>query len=124
MSSPDAEAMTSLTRMHCVSCRGGEPAATAEEQIEYSKQTPGWSIVAVEGVQRLSRRFAFRNFAEALAFTDRVGALAEAEGHHPQLVTEWGGVGVSWWTHKIRGLHRNDFIMAARTDELFAAPGS
>jgi 4a-hydroxytetrahydrobiopterin dehydratase len=66
----------------------------------------------------LSRSFTFRNFAEALAFTNRVGALAEAEGHHPALFTEWGKVTVQWWTHKLKGLHRNDLIMAAKTDAL------
>ena len=64
-------------------------------------------------------RFTFGSFAEALAFTDAVGALAEAEGHHPAILTEWGRVTVTWWTHAIKGLHRNDFIMAARTDELY-----
>jgi len=71
-------------------------------------------------VPRLTRHFALVNFADALAFTNRVGALAEAEGHHPQLLTEWGSVSVSWWTHKIGGLHKNDFIMATKTDQLFA----
>jgi 4a-hydroxytetrahydrobiopterin dehydratase len=66
----------------------------------------------------LSRTFIWRNFAEALAFTNRVGTLAEAEGHHPLLITEWGKVTVQWWTHKIKGLHRNDLIMAAKTDAL------
>ena len=65
----------------------------------------------------------YPTFAAALAFTNRVGALAEAEGHHPALLTEWGHVTVTWWTHKIRGLHRNDFIMAAKTDALFAQSG-
>jgi len=79
---------------------------------------PGWKVVEREGIKRLERVFGFRNFAEALAFTDRVGEQAEEEGHHPALLTEWGRVTVTWWTHKIGGLHRNDFIMAAKTDEL------
>jgi pterin-4a-carbinolamine dehydratase len=69
------------------------------------------------------RAFEFPSFADALAFTNRVGALAEKEGHHPALLTEWGRVTVTWWTHKIRGLHRNDFIMAAKTDALAAESG-
>jgi 4a-hydroxytetrahydrobiopterin dehydratase len=62
----------------------------------------------------------YKNFVEALHFTNKVGELAETEGHHPSLLTEWGKVTVTWWTHKINGLHRNDFIMAAKTDELYA----
>jgi 4a-hydroxytetrahydrobiopterin dehydratase len=76
-------------------------------------------VVEHDGIARLERAFGFPTFADALAFTNRVGTLAEAEGHHPALLTEWGRVTVTWWTHKIRGLHRNDFIMAAKTDALF-----
>ena len=68
----------------------------------------------------MRRVFTFDDFAQALRFTDEVGAVAEEEGHHPALLTEWGRTTVSWWTHKIKGLHRNDFIMAAKTDELYA----
>jgi 4a-hydroxytetrahydrobiopterin dehydratase len=64
--------------------------------------------------------FTFGNFAQALDYTNRVGTLAEEAGHHPALLVEWGKVTVSWWTHKIKGLHRNDFIMAARSDEAYA----
>jgi len=87
---------------------------------EFLPQVPDWQIVEREGVQRLERVFKFKNFSQALAFTNRVGELAEAEGHHPALLTEWGKVTVTWWTHKIRGLHRNDFIMAAKTDKLYS----
>ena len=78
-------------------------------------------MVEREGIKRLERVFGFRNFAEALAFTNTVGERAEEEGHHPAPLTEWGKVTLTWWTHKIGGLHQNDFIMAARTDELFVA---
>jgi 4a-hydroxytetrahydrobiopterin dehydratase len=81
-------------------------------------QVPDWQVVEREGIRRLERTFRFPDFASALAFTNQVGALAEAEGHHPAILTEWGRVTVSWWTHAIRGLHRNDFIMAAKTDAL------
>lgn len=77
-----------------------------------------------DGISHLERTFRFKNFAQALAFTNRVGELAESEGHHPQLLTEWGKVKVSWWTHIIRGLHQNDFIMAAKTDLLVIEPGN
>lgn len=81
-------------------------------------QLPDWEIMQHDGIDRLQRVFRFKNFVDALAFTNRVGDLAEAEGHHPLLITEWGRVTAQWWTHKIGGLHVNDFIMAARTDEL------
>ena len=84
-------------------------------------QLPQWDIVQQDGVSRLQRVYRFKNFVEALAFTNRVGDLAESEGHHPLLITEWGRVTVQWWTHKIGGLHVNDFIMAARADELSGA---
>jgi 4a-hydroxytetrahydrobiopterin dehydratase len=112
--------MDSLAQKQCEVCRSGAPRATAAEIETYRAQIPQWEIETVEGIERLSRTFAFRDFREALAFTDRVGALAEAEGHHPALLTEWGKVRVQWWTHKIKGLHRNDFIMAAKTDALTA----
>ena len=82
---------------------------------------PDWELREEEGEKRLRRAFTFKDFAPALVFTNKVGALAEEEGHHPALLTEWGKVTVAWWTHKIGGLHRNDFIMAARTDALFEA---
>lgn len=110
--------MDELTEMKCVACRGDEPQATEAEIAEYDKQVPDWNIVERDGVKRLERAFRFKNFAQALEFTNRVGEIAEAEGHHPALLTEWGEVTVTWWTHKIGGLHRNDFIMAAKTDEL------
>jgi 4a-hydroxytetrahydrobiopterin dehydratase len=80
---------------------------------------PEWQIVERQNIKRLERLYKFKNFAEALAFTDKVGALAESEAHHPALLTEWGRVTVTWWTHKIKGMHRNDFIMAAKTDQLY-----
>ncbi len=111
--------MAELETMKCEVCRVGAPTGTDAESAEDSKQVPEWRIVEHDGIKRLERAFKFRNFAEALAFTNRVGALAEEEGHHPTLVTEWGKVTVVWFTHKIKGLHRNDFIMAAKTDRLY-----
>ncbi|HXZ03536.1 MAG TPA: 4a-hydroxytetrahydrobiopterin dehydratase [Ktedonobacteraceae bacterium] len=113
--------MTQLTQMKCVACRKGEPTVTDEEIGEFRPQVPDWSIVEVEGVKQLEKEFRFDNFVHALDFTNKIGAIAEEEGHHPALLTEWGKVTVSWWTHKIRGLHRNDFIMAARSDQVFEA---
>jgi 4a-hydroxytetrahydrobiopterin dehydratase len=110
--------MEKLSEQKCEACRTGAPRATSEEIARFRQQIPDWEIVAVCGIEVLSRSFTFRNFAEALAFTNKVGALAEAEGHHPAIFTEWGKVTVQWWTHKISGLHRNDLIMAAKTDAL------
>jgi 4a-hydroxytetrahydrobiopterin dehydratase len=113
-----------LLAMQCVPCHGGEPALTAEEVAALHPQIPEWNVVTRDGIARLERAFRFPNFAAALDFTDRVGALAEREGHHPAITTEWGKVTVVWWTHAIRGLHRNDFIMAAKTDALYHAPSA
>jgi len=110
--------MDRLTDKHCEPCRSGAPTVTDEEFDRFRTQVPLWEAIESDGIRRLSRTFAFRNFAEALAFTNKVGTLAETEGHHPALLTEWGRVKVQWWTHKIGGLHRNDFIMAAKTDAL------
>ncbi|MBI3911337.1 MAG: 4a-hydroxytetrahydrobiopterin dehydratase [Armatimonadetes bacterium] len=112
--------MSTLTAERCAACRRGAPRLTEEEIAALRPQVPDWQIMARDGILRLERAFTFPNFAEALAFTHRVGELAEAEGHHPAILTEWGRVTVSWWTHKIGGLHRNDFIMAAKTDERYA----
>jgi 4a-hydroxytetrahydrobiopterin dehydratase len=110
--------MDMLTQMKCVACRKGEPTVTEAEIAELHPQIPDWEIVEHKGIKRLKRTFKFDNFVQALAFTNRVGQIAEAEGHHPALQTEWGKATVTWWTHKIKGLHRNDFIMAAKTDPL------
>lgn len=115
--------MSQLTAEKCTACRRDSPRVTDAEVAELRPQIPEWTIAEVEGVPRLERTYAFADFAQALAFTNRVGALAEEEGHHPALLTEWGKVTVSWWTHKIRGLHRNDFVMAARTDQLAGGGG-
>jgi 4a-hydroxytetrahydrobiopterin dehydratase len=108
----------SLGEMKCEPCRGGMPLLSDAEIEQYYKQLQGWSVIEKDGIKRLEKSFKFKDFAEALAFTNSVGGIAELEGHHPDILTEWGKVTVSWWTHKIRGLHRNDFIMAAKTDEL------
>ncbi len=110
--------MEKLTEQKCEACRLGSPPATAEEIATFLPQIPEWEIITITDIERLSRTYRFGNFAEALDFTNRVGALAEAERHHPAIITEWGKVTVQWWTHKIKGLHRNDLIMAAKTDAL------
>ena len=107
-----------LAKLPCEACRADSPRATEAVRREYMAQLPEWTIVPQDGVDRLQRVFRFKNFVAALAFTNRVGELAEANAHHPLIITEWGRVTVQWWTHAIGGLHVNDFILAARTDAL------
>jgi 4a-hydroxytetrahydrobiopterin dehydratase len=119
----DVGSVPDLLTETCVACRRDAPRVTDEEAVALAPLIPDWERQEREGVPRLARTFRFPNYREALAFTMRVGELAEAEGHHPTLLTEWGKVTVSWWTHKIRGLHRNDYIMAAKTDALAREAG-
>ena len=110
--------MDELAQMKCVACHKDAPTITEQEIPELLPQIPEWRIVEREGIKRLEHTYGFKDFAQALSFTNKVGELAEMESHHPMLLCEWGKVTVSWWTHKIKGLHRNDFIMAAKTDQL------
>lgn len=110
--------MSELTKMNCVACRGDEPKLTETEIEELKPEVPEWQVIEVEGVERLERTFKLKNFIEAVAFTNKIAMIAEKEDHHPLIVTEWGRVKVQWWTHKIKGLHKNDFIMAAKVDAL------
>lgn len=113
--------MNLLKQERCVACRPDSPRVTEQEKQELFPQIPEWRIIERDGEQRLERLYRFKDFAQALAFTNRVGALAEAEDHHPALLTEYGKVTVTWWTHAIHGLHRNDFVMAAKSDEAYNA---
>jgi 4a-hydroxytetrahydrobiopterin dehydratase len=110
--------MNDLTKQKCEACHVGAPRVTDAEVAELKPQVPDWQLVLRDDIWRLERAFEFQDFAAALAYANQVGALAESEGHHPALLVEWGRVTVSWWTHKIKGLHRNDFVMAAKTDRL------
>jgi 4a-hydroxytetrahydrobiopterin dehydratase len=111
--------MDSLAQMNCVPPRSGEPPLDDGQIAELRSEVPDWQIVARDGVKQLQRAFKFKNFVEALSFTNPVGELAEEQDHHPALLTEWGKVTVTWWTHAVTGLHRNDFIMAAKTNALY-----
>ena len=108
--------MINLVAGKCVACRGGEPTLTDLEISELHPQVVEWQIKEVDGVKRLERVFKLKNFVEAIAFTNKIGVIAEEEDHHPLIITEWGRVTVQWWSHKIRGFNKNDFIMAAKTD--------
>ena len=111
--------MTQLTQEKCVACRRDSPPVEPAEVAELHPQVPEWDLITEDGISKLDRVFKFKNFQHALNFTNELGNLAEAEGHHPRLVTEWGRVAVTWWTHKIRNLHRNDFVMAAKSDQIY-----
>ena len=108
--------MSGLVAQKCTACRRDSPLVTEAEVQELKPEIPQWTLLERDGIRRLERVFKFVNFADALAFTNRVGELAEEQGHHPAILTEWGRVTVTLWTHKIRGLHRNDFVMAAKID--------
>ena len=110
---------TPLSSQKCIPCRGGVPALTDVEMRELLPQIPEWTLETQTGIWRLQRVFKFKNFIEAMAFTNKVALIAEQEDHHPLIVTEWGRVTIQWWTHVVKGLHRNDFIMAAKTDGLY-----
>jgi 4a-hydroxytetrahydrobiopterin dehydratase len=112
--------MTTLAREKCVACRRDSPRVTGQEIKELQPQVADWELIETDGIKRLQRTFRFRDFATALDFATTVGKTADEEGHHPRIIVEWGRVGIDWWTHKIRGLHRNDFIMAAKTDSMYA----
>ncbi|HNQ96182.1 MAG TPA: 4a-hydroxytetrahydrobiopterin dehydratase [Anaerolineales bacterium] len=109
-----------LAKLKCVACRGGDLSLTDAEIAELLPQVPEWQTVAQDGILRLQRIFNFKNYAQSLDFTNKVAAIAEEEDHHPLIVLEWGRVTIQWWTHVVKGLHKNDFIMAAKTDELFS----
>ncbi|MFN7998902.1 MAG: 4a-hydroxytetrahydrobiopterin dehydratase [Bryobacteraceae bacterium] len=109
-----AEPDTTLAQKHCVPCRGGTPPLTGQELQKLSAQVPEWKVV--DG-HHISRTFLFPDFKTALAFVNRVGAVAEAEGHHPDLLLAWGKVDVKTYTHKIDGLTQSDFILAAKIDQ-------
>jgi 4a-hydroxytetrahydrobiopterin dehydratase len=111
--------MSELAEKSCTACRGGTPPLTRDEAAGFVGDIPGWSLEA-DGT-RIERGFKFKNFAGALAFVNRVGEIAEEEGHHPDVAFGWGYAKVTLYTHKIRGLHENDFIMAAKINRLDAA---
>jgi 4a-hydroxytetrahydrobiopterin dehydratase len=112
--------MSDLSSQKCEACRADAPKVVGAELDDLLTQIPEWNLIEINNVPRITRRYKFQNFVEAIAFTNKVGEIAESEDHHPALLTEWGSVQVSWWTHKIKGLHRNDFVMAAKTDSIIS----
>jgi 4a-hydroxytetrahydrobiopterin dehydratase len=110
--------MNQLTAKTCVSCSVEARLATQEEINVFMQQLPNWVIVEEDKIKKLQRILTFNNFTDTMRFTQNVSDLAEKENHHPTILTEWGKVTICWWSHKIKGLHLNDFIMAAKTDQL------
>ena len=109
-----------LASEHCEACRPGAPKVTGSEQSVLLATIPEWNLVTIDGVPHLKRTFALKGWGKAVEFANKVAKLADAEGHHPAILIEWGKVTVEWWTHAIDGLHRNDFVMAAKVDAMLA----
>lgn len=111
--------MANLSEQSCEACRADAPKVSDEELKELIKLIPDWNIEVRDNVMQLEKSFAFPNYPAAVAFTNLLAEVSEDEGHHPAILLEWGKVTVTWWSHKIKALHRNDFIMAAKTDTIF-----
>ena len=110
--------MSDLIKQKCEACRADAPRVTDDELPDLLKQIPDWQPITTGSVLKLNKVFNFENYAETISFTNKIAELAEEEDHHPAILLEWGKVEVTWWTHKIGGLHKNDFIAAAKTDQL------
>ena len=111
--------MINLAAGKCVPCRESEPPLSEAEIEDLMFHVPQWQTVEQDGILRLQSVFKFKNYAQSVEFTNRIAAIAEEEDHHPLMILEWDRVTVQWWTHVVKGLHQNDFIMAAKTDEIF-----
>jgi 4a-hydroxytetrahydrobiopterin dehydratase len=107
--------MTDLASKTCVPCRGGVPPLKGKELDGFVKQVSGWSVV---NGHHITKTFTFPDFVKALAFVNKVGAVAEEQGHHPDVLLSWGKAEITTWTHKIDGLTESDFILAAKIDRL------
>ena len=110
--------MSDLVKQKCVACRADAPRVADDELPDLLKQIPDWQPITDHSVLKLNKVFNFDNYSDAISFTNKIAQLAEEEDHHPAILLEWGKVEVTWWTHKIGGLHKNDFIAAAKTDLL------
>jgi len=111
--------MNELAQLHCSPIKADTPRLVEREKSQLIVKLPAWRIFDNEGELRLEKVFKFKDFSESIAFTDQVAQAANDEDHHPAILTEWGKVTVTWWTHSIKGLHLNDFIMAAKTEGLY-----
>ena len=110
--------MTILSRKTCSACEIGAPLVPNDKQIKLLDDLDGWDIDH-SGTSKLNKKFKFMNYEDSVKFVNLIVDLAESENHHPKITLEWGSVNLEWWSHKIKGLHMNDFICAAKSDELF-----
>lgn len=111
--------MDELAQIHCRPIGANTPRLNNRDVGELLAKMPGWQSCEKDGELCLERVFEFADFRKAVAFTNQIAQVANEEDHHPAILTEWGKVTVTWWTHKIKGLHQNDFIMAAKTEQLY-----
>ena len=112
--------MTDLSKETCSACEIGSPLVPHDEQLELLKGLDGW-IIDNSDISKLIKEFKFDNYEQSIRFANLIADLAEAQDHHPKITLEWGKVNLEWWSHKIKGLHMNDFICAAKSDEIFYA---
>lgn len=111
--------MENLSERKCEACRAGAPLATAEEIDRYLPVIPDWELIAEDGINKLMREFKTPSFIDTVKFINQLAELAEAEGHHPLMLVNYNRITIWWWSHKIKGLHVNDFVMSAKTDKIF-----
>jgi 4a-hydroxytetrahydrobiopterin dehydratase len=111
--------MKELAQLHCSPIEANSPRLNEYDVSQLNAKLPGWLTYEKNGELRLEKIFQFEDFNQAVAFTNQVAQVANVENHHPAILTEWGKVTVTWWTHKIKGLHQNDFIMAAKSEQLY-----
>ena len=112
--------MTDLSEKTCSACEIGAPLVPHDQQIDLLKELDGW-IIDNSDISKLIKEFKFDNYEQSIRFTNLIADLAEVQDHHPKITLEWGKVNLEWWSHKIKGLHMNDFICAAKSDEIFYA---
>tara|TARA_B100000287_G_C20441180_1_gene705662 strand:+ start:344 stop:685 length:342 start_codon:yes stop_codon:yes gene_type:complete len=112
--------MTELSKETCTACEVGASLVPHDQQIELLKDLDGW-VIDNSDILKLTKEFKLNNYEQSIAFTNLIADLAESQDHHPKITLEWGSVSLEWWSHKIQGLHMNDFICAAKSDEIFDA---
>ena len=112
--------MDELAQLHCSPIGANTPRLNDQDVNQLKEKLPGWQTYEKGAELRLEKVFEVEDFRKAVAFTNQIAQVANEEDHHPAILTEWGKVTVTWWTHKIKGLHQNDFIMAAKTEQLYA----
>jgi 4a-hydroxytetrahydrobiopterin dehydratase len=111
--------MDELARRHCTRIEATTHPLNKDEIGELAGKLPGWKVFEKDSEARLEASFKFENFRKAMDFTNQVAQVSNEEDHHPAILTEWGKVTVTWWSHRIKGLHQNDFIMAAKTSKIY-----